>query len=153
MSRSTRPPIKVPKVTRTRVAKAALRLPLKHSTKFVASSVIGRTPVSLHARANLSRGRHSCARPYKPSGPRRCVMSAKYVNNPEHWRERAVQMRTLSDWIEDARRRRLCSSWPTSISRAMEVANYCFPRTWPGDREQRDRIIGDWLRAEARFLA
>ncbi len=29
-------------------------------------------------------------------------MSAKYVNNPEHWRERAVQMRTLSDWIEDA---------------------------------------------------
>jgi hypothetical protein len=29
-------------------------------------------------------------------------MSAKYVNNPEHWRQRAVQMRTLSDWIEDA---------------------------------------------------
>ena len=34
-----------------------------------------------------------------------------------------------------------------------EVANYCFPRTWPKDREQRARIIGDWLRAEARFLA
>jgi len=34
-----------------------------------------------------------------------------------------------------------------------EVANYCFPRTWPQDREQRARIIGDWLRAEARFLA
>jgi hypothetical protein len=32
-------------------------------------------------------------------------MSAKYVNNPEHWRERAVQMRTLSDWIEDAARK------------------------------------------------
>jgi hypothetical protein len=29
-------------------------------------------------------------------------MSTKYVNNPEHWRQRAVQMRTLSDWIEDA---------------------------------------------------
>ena len=29
-------------------------------------------------------------------------MSAKYVNNPEHWRQRAVQMRTLSDLIEDA---------------------------------------------------
>src|SRR5262249_22960283 len=29
-----------------------------------------------------------------------------------------------------------------------EVANYCFPRTWPKDREQRARIIGDWLRAE-----
>jgi hypothetical protein len=34
-----------------------------------------------------------------------------------------------------------------------EVANYCFPRTWPRDREQRARIIGDWLRAEARYLA
>ena len=34
-----------------------------------------------------------------------------------------------------------------------EVANYCFPRTWPQDREQRARIIGDWLQAEARFLA
>ena len=34
-----------------------------------------------------------------------------------------------------------------------EVANYCFPKTWPEDREQRARIIGDWLRAEARFLA
>jgi hypothetical protein len=34
-----------------------------------------------------------------------------------------------------------------------EVANYCFPRTWPRDREQRARIIGDWLKAEARFLA
>jgi hypothetical protein len=34
-----------------------------------------------------------------------------------------------------------------------DVANYCFPRTWPKDREQRARIIGDWLRAEARYLA
>jgi hypothetical protein len=34
-----------------------------------------------------------------------------------------------------------------------EVANYCFPKTWPNDREQRARIIGDWLRAEARYLA
>jgi hypothetical protein len=34
-----------------------------------------------------------------------------------------------------------------------EVANYCFPRTWPRDREQRARIIGDWLKAEVRFLA
>ena len=33
-----------------------------------------------------------------------------------------------------------------------EVANYCFPKSWPSDREQR-RIIGDWLRAEARYLA
>ena len=34
-----------------------------------------------------------------------------------------------------------------------EVANYSFPKTWPQDREQRARIIGDWLRAEACFLA
>jgi len=34
-----------------------------------------------------------------------------------------------------------------------EVANYCFPKSWPNDREQRARIIGDWLKAEARFLA
>jgi len=30
------------------------------------------------------------------------------------------------------------------------AANYCFPKTWPADREQRARIIGEWLRAEAR---
>ena len=34
-----------------------------------------------------------------------------------------------------------------------EVADYCFPKSWPSDREQRARIIGDWLRAEARYLA
>ena len=34
-----------------------------------------------------------------------------------------------------------------------DVANYCFPRTWPKDREQRTRIIGEWLQTEARFLA
>jgi hypothetical protein len=33
------------------------------------------------------------------------------------------------------------------------ATNYCFPKTWPKDREQRARIIGDWLKAEARFLA
>jgi hypothetical protein len=34
-----------------------------------------------------------------------------------------------------------------------EVANYCFPKTWPEDRGLRARIIGDWLKVEARFLA
>jgi hypothetical protein len=34
-----------------------------------------------------------------------------------------------------------------------DVANYCFPKNWPADREQRARIIGDWLQTEARFLA
>jgi hypothetical protein len=26
-------------------------------------------------------------------------------------------------------------------------------KTWPNDREQRARIIGEWLQTEARFLA
>jgi hypothetical protein len=30
-----------------------------------------------------------------------------------------------------------------------EVANYVFPKAWPGGREQRARIIGEWLQAEA----
>jgi hypothetical protein len=34
-----------------------------------------------------------------------------------------------------------------------DVANYVFPITWPVDREQRARIIGEWLQTEARFLA
>jgi hypothetical protein len=34
-----------------------------------------------------------------------------------------------------------------------DVANYCFPQTWPTDRERRARIIGEWLKTEARFLA
>ena len=33
-----------------------------------------------------------------------------------------------------------------------EIANYIFPKTWPANREQRARIIGEWLRAEARFI-
>jgi uncharacterized protein HemY len=32
-----------------------------------------------------------------------------------------------------------------------DVANYVFPKTWPTDREQRARIIGEWLRAERRI--
>jgi uncharacterized protein HemY len=34
-----------------------------------------------------------------------------------------------------------------------DVVNYTFPKTWPADREQRARIIGDWLQTEARYLA
>ena len=33
------------------------------------------------------------------------------------------------------------------------VTNYCFPTTWPTDREQRARYIGEWLKSEARYLA
>jgi uncharacterized protein HemY len=33
-----------------------------------------------------------------------------------------------------------------------EIANYTFPKSWPADREQRARIIGEWLRTEVRFL-
>ena len=34
-----------------------------------------------------------------------------------------------------------------------DVANDVFPKTWPGDRKQRARIIGEWLLTEARLLA
>jgi hypothetical protein len=34
-----------------------------------------------------------------------------------------------------------------------DVVNYCFPISWPVDREQRASIIGEWLQTEARFLA
>ena len=34
-----------------------------------------------------------------------------------------------------------------------DVANYCFPKQWPADRERRAAVIGDWLKTEARFLA
>jgi uncharacterized protein HemY len=34
-----------------------------------------------------------------------------------------------------------------------DVVNYTFPKTWPADREQRARIIGEWLQTEARYLA
>ena len=37
--------------------------------------------------------------------------------------------------------------------RSDDVVNYVFPKTWPSDREQRARIIGEWLQTEARFLA
>jgi hypothetical protein len=34
-----------------------------------------------------------------------------------------------------------------------DVVNYCFPKNRPEDREQRARIIGEWLQTEARYLA
>jgi uncharacterized protein HemY len=34
-----------------------------------------------------------------------------------------------------------------------DVVNYCFPKEWPADREQRARHIGEWLKTEARYLA
>jgi uncharacterized protein HemY len=34
-----------------------------------------------------------------------------------------------------------------------DVVNYCFPKSWPIDHEQRAAIIGEWLKTEARNLA
>ena len=34
-----------------------------------------------------------------------------------------------------------------------DVLDYCFPTTWPANREERARIIGEWLQTEARYLA
>jgi hypothetical protein len=28
-------------------------------------------------------------------------MPARYVSDPKHWRDRAAQMRALSDWMKD----------------------------------------------------
>jgi hypothetical protein len=33
-----------------------------------------------------------------------------------------------------------------------DVANYCFPKDWPDDRELRAAVIGDWLKTGARYL-
>ena len=33
-----------------------------------------------------------------------------------------------------------------------DVVDYCFPQKWPAAREQRARIIGEWLQTEARYL-
>jgi len=38
-------------------------------------------------------------------------------------------------------------------SKGDDVVNYRFPTTWPDDREQRARYIGEWLKIEARYLA
>lgn len=29
-----------------------------------------------------------------------------------------------------------------------DVANYCLPKHWPADREQRARLIGEWLQTQ-----
>jgi hypothetical protein len=34
-----------------------------------------------------------------------------------------------------------------------DVVGYCFPTQWPADRELRARLIGEWLKTEARYLA
>jgi hypothetical protein len=33
-----------------------------------------------------------------------------------------------------------------------DVVHYCFPTTWPSDRERRARYIGEWLQTEVRSL-
>jgi hypothetical protein len=34
-----------------------------------------------------------------------------------------------------------------------DVVNYCSPKEWPTDRDQRARYIGEWLKTEARCPA
>jgi hypothetical protein len=33
-----------------------------------------------------------------------------------------------------------------------DVANYCFPKEWPANRDQHADVIAEWLQTEARFL-
>lgn len=52
--------------------------------------------------------------------------------------------------------RRFPPPWSVEESLGIEsddVVNYCFPKNRPEDREQRARIIGEWLQTEARYLA
>jgi hypothetical protein len=71
---------------------------------------------------------------------------------------RQVIVRTTTNLLEDAISAN-DGDWAAKlIQNALgiesdEVANYCFPKTWPQDRELRARIIGDWLGAEVRYLA
>jgi hypothetical protein len=47
-------------------------------------------------------------------------------------------------------------SWPPTTALGIEsneVTNYCSPQTWPPDHELRARIIGEWPKTEARYLA
>jgi hypothetical protein len=46
-----------------------------------------------------------------------------------------------------------CSGGDQAAKINQKAANYVFPKTWPTDRDQRARIIGEWLQTEARFLA
>jgi hypothetical protein len=71
---------------------------------------------------------------------------------------RQVIVRTMTNLLEDAISAN-DGDWAAKLIQnelgieSNEVASYCFPKTWPQDRGLRARIIGDWLRAEARFLA
>ena len=58
--------------------------------------------------------------------------------------ERAIECDDADDAAEMIRK-------PLGIA-SDDVANYVFPKKWPTDREQRARIIGEWLKAEARLL-
>jgi hypothetical protein len=33
-----------------------------------------------------------------------------------------------------------------------DVANFCFPKDWPDDRQLRAAVISDWLQTEVSFL-
>jgi hypothetical protein len=46
-----------------------------------------------------------------------------------------------------------CSRASVRAIESDDVANYCFPKEWPADRERRATYIGEWLKTEARYLA
>jgi hypothetical protein len=89
---------------------------------------------------------------------RRDAPSALIVTRITVRGRRQVIVRTMTNLLEDAISAN-DGAWAAKLIQKArgiesdEVANYCFPKTWPQDRGLRARIIGDWLRAEARFLA
>jgi hypothetical protein len=74
-----------------------------------------------------------------------------YIAVPFFWTERLSSIgRKFSN---DFSRAYAHTAARSQDSHASDVAEYVIPKQWPANREQRARIIGEWLRAEARFLA
>jgi predicted metallopeptidase len=76
-------------------------------------------------------------------------------SRPTQWRSEAYRVANL---IEEAincddRERAARIILDALGIETLDVANYCIPKSWPKDHNARARIIGDWLQAEALFLA
>jgi hypothetical protein len=82
------------------------------------------------------------------------------VESALYFSQRRPRELATFEWTIDAkdpRRVTTYENWwrdilaPALESRSRRDANYCFPKTWPNDREQRARIIGEWLQTEMTY--
>jgi hypothetical protein len=78
--------------------------------------------------------------------------NARLLANAEAWLD-------LADRVTELAKRSACkiADHPLVLKtlgiESDDVVNYCFPTTWPADRERRARYIGEWLKTESRYLA